>query len=126
MTRRKFSQFIGASMVGVSLAVFGTGVVSSPVTAVLPGLKPDGDKTRKYVGPAVESRWIGGESDTYESWAKVWSVMGGKTVRQQLADNIFKQDPLLAYLKSKKNTVLAPSRLADHAGVDVSNFGPKE
>ena len=161
MTRRSFAQFFGASMVGVSLAVFGTGLVSSKSAPALPGLDPLKSPTRKYVGPAVEGKWIGGESDTFNAWAKSWSLMSGRpnrfvehdlraeevrhnvtmtesykqnrinaNWRLKVVDNVFKQDPLLAYLKKKSRAVsplvLSPSRLADHAGVDISNFGPKE
>lgn len=127
MTRRSFAKFFGASMVGVSLAVFGTGLISSPIPKMFPGLDPGKDTTRKYVGPAVEGRWIGGESDTYKVWAKSWETMAFKSgYIAHVSDNVFKPDPLLAYLKKKSDMVLAPSRLADHAGVDVSTFGPKD
>ena len=132
MTRRSFAQFFGASMVGVSLAVFGTGLVSSKPTAMLlPGMDPGKDTTRKYVGPDSEHRWIGGERDTFDSWAESWSAMSGhpnrfmehdlhsqevlhnvhmtdsykkatmKRWQAKTVDNVFKQDPMLAYLKSK-------------------------
>jgi len=121
MQRRKFMQFCGAAMVGTSLAIFGTGLVNSPVVHALPGLNPEKDNHIRYEGPVMENQWIGGETDTYESWAKVWAAMGPKFV-----DNVFAQSPLFTYLQKKDKMVLCPSRLADHAGVDVSDFGPKE
>ncbi len=123
MTRRTFAQFFGASMVGVSLAVFGTGLVSSKTPAMLlpPGVDPGEDAVREYVGPAVEGKWIGGENDTFDSWATSWRTMsvksgyitGGENItleelervdknwRLKVVDNVFKQDPLLAYLKRR-------------------------
>lgn len=70
MNRRKFVQFFGAAMVGTSLAIFGTGVVSSPIVKSLPRFKPDTDNHIRYEGPIMENRWIGGENDTFESWGK--------------------------------------------------------
>jgi len=62
-------------MVGTSLAIFGTGVVSSPLKHVLPGFNPEKDNHIRYEGPFMEHRWIGGEHDTYDDWHKVWAGM---------------------------------------------------
>jgi len=121
MQRRKFMQFCGAAMVGTSLAIFGTGLVNSPVAKILPGLNPDTDNHIRYEGPVMEKQWIGGEEDTFESWGRAWAKMAAPGI----VDNVFKASPFLAYLQKKDKMVLSPSRLADHAGVDVSTFGPK-
>lgn len=79
MHRRKFIQFMGASMVGVSLAMFGTGLVSSPVAQFLPGLDPESDNHIRYNDHITEYRWIGSESDTFDNWAESWAKMSGRT-----------------------------------------------
>ncbi len=79
MHRRKFIQFMGASMVGVSLAMFGTGLVSSPVAQFLPGLDPESDNHLRFHDNIVEEKWIGSEMDTFDSWAESWAKMSGRT-----------------------------------------------
>jgi len=81
MQRRKFIQFMGASMVGVSLAVFGTGVVSGPAKYILPGLLPEADDHVRYQDNITEYRWIGGEQDTFDKWAAQWAQMSGRPNR---------------------------------------------
>jgi hypothetical protein len=66
-------------MVGTSLAIFGTGVVSSPLKHVLPGFNPEKDNHIRYEGPVMEHRWIGGELATFDSWAESWAKMSGRT-----------------------------------------------
>lgn len=75
MHRRKFMQFFGAAMVGTSLALFGTGLVSSPAKHVLPGFLPEDEDHVRYQDSITEYRWIGGEEDTYDEWRKVWAKM---------------------------------------------------
>ena len=92
MQRRKFMQFCGAAMVGTSLALFGTGLVSSPVVRALPGFNPETDNHIRYQDSWTEEKWIGGEHDTFASWNTVWAKM---------AENVFKSDPLFQYFSSR-------------------------
>jgi len=79
MQRRKFIQFFGATMVGTSLAIFGAGSVSKPILEqIIPGFKPENNNHILYQDSWTETKWIGGEDDTFSNWAPVWAKMAGK------------------------------------------------
>ncbi len=140
--RRDFLKIFGSTVGAAALAVgMGVGGLKANTPApVVPGLvPPQKGRVREFHGPEVdgEEKWIGGEEDTFDSWAEAWSAMSGRPnkyaapkvdvkefeitissdYRQKMVDDVFDDSPLLKHLQQSAND--AANQMMDNMNRDL-------